>query len=218
MTVNKYVKERNEKLAKKVITALEKRHFNAFYCEDEQAALNKILELVSKDETISWGGSVTLEQTGITQYLIDNGYKVINRDSAKNPDEKAELTRKGLLCDTFLMSSNAISEDGQLVNVDGTGNRVAALCYGPKRVIVIAGLNKVAKNIEDAVSRARNIAAPVNMQRIKDMANNNTPCVHTGSCADCLCDDSICCQIVVTRLSKPAGKINVILVNKELGY
>lgn len=218
MSENIYLKERNEKLAKKVIAALEKRHFNAFYCENETDALNKILELVSKEETISWGGSVTLEQTGITKYLEQNGYNVINRDNARTPEEKAELTRKGLLCDTFLMSTNALSEDGQLVNVDGTGNRVAALCFGPKRVIVVAGMNKVAKTLEDALTRARTVAAPVNMQRIKDMSERQTPCVHTGSCADCLCDDSICCQVVTTRLSKPAGKINVILVNKELGY
>lgn len=218
MSENKFVKERNEKLAKKVIAALEKRHFKAFYCENEKEALNKILDLVSKEEIISWGGSVTLEQTGITKYLEENGYNVINRDNAKTPEEKSELTRKGLLCDTFLMSSNALSEDGQLVNVDGTGNRVAALCYGPKRVIVVAGMNKVVKSLDDAIKRARTIAAPINQQRINSMRNQQTPCVYDGSCADCLCDDSICAQIVVTRLCKPAGKITVILVNSELGY
>ena len=218
MSENTYLKERTEKLAQKVVSALKKRHFNAIYCENAAAALSKVLELVTKEETISWGGSVTLEQAGITKYLCENGYNVINRDSAKTPEEKVELTRKGLLCDTFLMSTNAISEDGQLVNVDGTGNRVAALCFGPKRVIVVAGMNKVAKTLQDALSRARNVAAPVNMQRINAMAEKETPCVYSGACADCLSADSICSQIVITRLCKPAEKITVLLVNEELGY
>ena len=219
MSENTYIKERNSKLSQKVVKALQKRHFSAIYCETAAEALDEIKKLVTKEETISWGGSVTLEQTGITKYLIENGYNVINRDSAKTPEEKAQLLRKGLVCDTFLMSSNAISEDGQLVNIDGTGNRVAALCYGSKRVIVVAGMNKVAKTVEDALSRARNIAAPVNMQRINAvMSHRETPCSYTGSCADCVSEDSICAQIVTTRLCKPAGKIMVILVNEELGY
>ena len=218
METNTYIKERNEKLAPKVIASLKKRHFDAYYCTNSQAALNKLLSLISKHEVISWGGSITLEQTGITKYLIENGYNIINRDSAKSPEEKVELTRKGLLCDTFLMSSNAISEDGQLINIDGNGNRVAALCYGPKRVIVVAGMNKIVKTAEDAISRARNLAAPVNMQRINAIASKETPCVHTGCCADCTSADSICAQIVVTRLCKPTGKITVLLVNENLGY
>ncbi len=218
MKNNTYLNERNKKLSEKVIKALQKRHFDAAYCETAADVIAKITSIVTKDETISWGGSVTLEQTGVQKYLIENGYKVINRDSAKTPEEKTELTRKGLLCDTFLMSANAISEDGQLVNVDGTGNRVAALCFGPKRVIVVAGMNKIVKTLQDALSRARNTAAPVNMQRINSMAAKETPCVYTGSCADCVSEDSICSQIVITRLCKPAGKITVLLVNEELGY
>lgn len=218
MTEMEFVKERNRKLAQKVIKSLEKRHFNAYFCETETDVLNKVKELVSKDETVSWGGSVTLEQTGIKNYLIENGYNVIDRDSAKIPEEKQELTKKGLLADTFLMSTNALSEDGCLVNIDGTGNRVAALCYGPKQVVVIAGMNKVVKSLEDAINRARTIAAPVNQQRINSMRKQETPCVYNGSCADCVSADSICAQIVVTRLCKPAGKINVVLVNQDLGY
>lgn len=219
MSENVYLKERNKKLSENVIKSLKKRHFNAIYCENAAEALQEITKLITKEETVSWGGSVTLEQTGITKYLIENGYNVIDRDSAKTPEEKAQLLRKGLVCDTFLMSTNALSEDGQLVNIDGTGNRVAALCYGPKRVIVVAGMNKVTKTVQDALARVRNIAAPVNMQRINaTMSHRETPCSYTGSCADCLSEDSICAQIVTTRICKPAGKITVILVNEELGY
>lgn len=218
MSENKFIWERGEKPAQKVVKALEKRHFNAYYCETEKDALNKVLELVTKDETISWGGSVTLEETGIKQYLEENGYNVINRDNGKTPEEKLELTKKGLLCSTFLMSTNALSEDGCLINVDGTGNRVAALCYGPEKVIVIAGMNKVVKTLNDAVQRARTYVAPVNQQRINSMKKQDTPCVYNGSCADCVSPDSICAQVVETRLSRPAGRITVILVNKKLGY
>ncbi len=219
MSENVYLKERNKKLSENVIKSLKKRHFNAIYCENAAEALQEITKLITKEETVSWGGSVTLEQTGITKYLIENGYNVIDRDSAKTPEEKAQLLRKGLVCDTFLMSTNALSEDGQLVNIDGTGNRVAALCYGPKRVIVVAGMNKVTKTVQDALARVRNLAAPVNMQRINAvMSHRETPCSYTGSCADCLSEDSICAQIVTTRICKPAGKITVILVNEELGY
>ena len=116
------------------------------------------------------------------------------------------------------MSSNAITEDGQLVNIDGLGNRLAALLYGPKSVIVIAGMNKVAKTLDDAIQRARTVAAPVNMQRIALLMDRKTPCVSTGSCADCKSPDSICSQIVITRLCAPQGRIKVILVNESLGF
>lgn len=218
MSKNEFVRERNQKLAQKLITALEKRHFNAIYCETINDVVRKIEELILKEETVSWGGSVTLEETGIKKFLIENHYNIIDRDNATTPEEKNELTKKGLLADVFLMSTNALSEDGQLVNIDGTGNRVAALCYGPKRVIVIAGMNKISKSLTDAIVRARTVAAPINQQRINSMHKQDTPCVHNGSCADCTAPDSICSQIVVTRLCKPAGKITVILVNEELGY
>ena len=138
---------------------------------------------------------------------------MINRDAAETPEERTELMRKALTCDVFLMSANAVSEDGQMVNIDGNGNRVAALCFGPKEVIVVAGMNKVAGNIEEAYARARKFAAPVNAQRF----NLGTPCNRTGMCADCLSPDSICSQLVVTRRTS-GGRIKVILVGEDLGF
>jgi L-lactate utilization protein LutB len=140
---------------------------------------------------------------------------VIDRDKVASPQERTELMRKALLCDTFLASSNAVSEDGQLVNIDGFGNRVAAMCYGPKQVIVLAGMNKVAKTLVDAQVRARTIAAPCNIQRL---AEAKTPCSETGACADCRSPESICSYIVTTRLCRPAGRIKVILIGKDLGF
>lgn len=217
--MNEVVLKRNRILAETVIKNLKSRHFDAYFCEDKNALTEKIQELVSKEETVSWGGSMTLEETGLKAFFKDNGYKVIDRDSAKSREERLELVKQGIFSDVFFMSSNAISEDGILVNVDGTGNRVSALCYGPKRVIIVAGMNKIVKTEADALYRARNYAAPVNAVRIKGIYENmQTPCNVTGSCSDCKSDSSICVQTVTTRLSFPKGRITVILVNEILGY
>ncbi|HDF3883292.1 TPA: lactate utilization protein, partial [Clostridioides difficile] len=132
----------------------------------------------------------------------------------KTPEERTEIMRQALLCDTFLMSSNAISEDGQLFNIDGNGNRVAAMIFGPKNVIVVAGMNKIVKNIDDAIQRTRTIASPAVVQRFQDV---NTPCYINGSCIDCTSPESICAYMVTTRISRPAKKIKVILVGENLG-
>ncbi len=215
---NAHIKERNRKLGAKIVSELEKRHFEAYFCEKRDEVRDLILKLIPKEDTVSWGGSATLEECGIFDLLKENGYKTIDRAQGKTREESLEISRQALLCGTFLMSANAISEDGQLVNVDGTGNRLAALLYGPKSVIVIAGMNKVVKTAEDALKRARTYAAPVNMQRIALLMARNTPCVTTGSCADCKSPDSICSQILTTRLCSPAKRIKVILVNEELGF
>ena len=218
MVHNEFIKERNGKLGEKVVSAFKKRHFDAYFCEDKEEALKKILEFISIDDVIAWGGSMSIIELGLVDYLEENGYKTINRDKASTPDEKLKCAYDSFKADIFLMSANAVSEDGQLVNIDGLGNRLAALCFGPKNVFVIAGMNKVEKTIEDAYKRARTFAAPCNTQRINSMSPRKTPCVQTGSCADCLSPDSICAQILTTRLCKPDGRIKVFLVNESLGY
>lgn len=159
---------RSEAACKTVLKNLERRGFEAFYCSDKPAALDKALELISEDDVVSWGGSVTIQEIGLLDVMRSGRYKVIDRDTAETPAQRTELMRKALLCDTFLMSSNAVSEDGQLVNIDGTGNRVAAMVYGPKSVIVIAGINKIVKTQDDALARVRMLAAPINVQRFPD--------------------------------------------------
>ncbi|MDR1506649.1 MAG: lactate utilization protein [Treponema sp.] len=206
---------RNSKLGPKTVKALEARHFEAWYCEEAEEAADKVFSLIPKDHVVSWGGSMTAEALGLYARAAKTGYTLINRDAAKSPEEKVERMRQALLCDTFLMGTNAISEDGILVNIDGNGNRVAALCYGPKQVIVVAGMNKVVKTLDDAVSRSRNLAAPLNVQRFSSM---KTPCSITGACGDCRGTESICCQFVITRLCKPAGRIKVILTGSDLGF
>lgn len=207
------IKKRYDKAGPVVVEAMKKRGFEAYYVSTAEEAREKALELIHENSVGYWGGSMTIDEIGLKQAVIDRGYKVINRDEAESPEERMELMRKALTCDVFLMSANAVSEDGQLVNIDGNGNRVAALCYGPKEVIVVAGMNKVAGNLEEAYARARKFAAPVNAQRF----NLATPCGKTGLCADCLSPECICSQIVVTRRSS-GGRIKVILVGEELGF
>ena len=203
-----------DKAGPKVAEALNKRYFEAYYCPDRDTAVQKVLELISADDTVSWGGTLTVDELGIKDLLRARGQRLIDRDSAQSNEERVELMRQGLLADTFLTSSNAVTADGQLFNIDGNGNRVAAFCYGPKQVIVVAGMNKVAGDLEGAMRRAREVAAPVNAQRF---AGLKTPCSVTGLCADCTGPDSICCQIVTTRICRPAGRIKVVLVGEELG-
>lgn len=214
MERNKPKEIRYDLLGAKLVDNLQKRHFDAYYCQTKEDALKKAIELIPENDIISWGGSVSIDEIGLLNYVKEN-HKVIDRDSAKSPEERVQLMRQGLLCDTFLMSTNAITEDGVLVNIDGNGNRVAALCYGPKSVIMIVGVNKVCKTLDDAVSRARNIAAPINIQRFNDL---KTPCYLKGSCGNCKSQESICNQIVITRMSRPASKIKIVVVGEDLGF
>ena len=202
-----------DKLGPRVVENLKRRHFDAHYCQTAGEAAELVLSLIPDGDVVAWGGSETIGQLNILGTIKDT-HPVIDRDSASTPQERVELMRKALLCDTFLMSSNAISEDGQLFNIDGNGNRVAALVYGPKSVIVVAGMNKVVPTFEDAVTRARSIAAPFNAQRFP----LDTPCSKTGSCADCLSKNSICVSFVRTRICRPEGKIKVVLVGEEMGF
>lgn len=205
---------RNRKLGEKVTAALRRRHFEANYCETVQEAREKALSLIPEGDTVAWGGSETLNETGIMAELRSGRYHTIDRDRARDAQERTQLMRESLLADTYITSSNALSEDGQLVNVDGNGNRVAAMIYGPSNVILVIGINKVVKSLEDAWSRARNTAAPINAQRF----GLKTPCSGNGSCADCTAADCICAYISTIRISRPAGRIKVVLVGEKLGF
>lgn len=208
------LQRRYDALGPRVAEALKKRHFEAYYCKSAAEALQQILNLIPKDHLVSWGGSETLKEMGVQIRLQQEGYRVIDRDTAKDEAERTELMRQALHCDTFLMSSNAVSEDGQLVNIDGNGNRLAAMIFGPKSVIVAAGMNKVVKSPEDGLRRTRTIAAPAVAQRFEKL---RTPCFKTGACEDCLSAESICADMVTTRLCRPAGRIKVILIGEDLG-
>lgn len=203
-----------DKAGPKVAEALNKRFFEAYYCSDRESGLQKVLELIPQNHVVSWGGTSTVDELGIKDALRQRGQAVIDRDTAKDAQERKEMLKKALACDTFLMSSNAISSDGELVNIDGTGNRVAALCFGPDQVVVVAGMNKVAGDLDDAMGRARQVAAPINAQRFQ----LKTPCSVNGLCGNCKGADCICAQIVTTRVCKPAGRIKVVLIGEDLGF
>ncbi len=212
--MNEMIQKRNVLLGKAVIANLAKRNMEGYYCATKAEALQKALELIPATDTVCWGGSVTIGEIGLVDAVKERN-PVIDRDTATTMEEKVEIMRKGLTCDTFIMSTNAISEDGILVNIDGNGNRVASLIFGPKQVVIIAGINKVAKDLDSAIARARSTAAPINAQRFDGI---QTPCAKTGVCSNCHAVDCMCCQVVITRHSRHAGRIKVILVGEDLGF
>jgi len=206
-------KMRYDKAGPKVVEKLNRRHFDAYYCSTREEAIEKVLELIPETDSVSWGGTMTVDELGIKDMLRARGNTLIDRDTAANMDERMDIMRQGLTCDTFLMSSNAITEDGCLVNMDGTGNRVAALIYGPEKVIVLAGMNKIVPDVEAGIARTRTVAAPMNAQRFP----GQSPCRVNGRCADCKSTDSICASLVITRLCKIPGRIHVILIGEDMG-
>ncbi len=206
--------ESYKNIAKKLIPMLEKRNFDVYYCENGDEAANKAMSLIDKNDSVSWGGSYTVSQIGLIEKLRTSGYNLIDREKGGSAEERAEIMRQGLLADTFLMSSNAVTEDGILVNIDGNGNRVAAMCFGPKSVIIIIGMNKVCPTLEEAEDRAHNIAAVKNAERF---GLTKTGCAH-GKCVNCLSDECMCSYIVKTRRSKEKGRIKIILVGESLGF
>jgi len=210
-----FAEQRYSKLGPRLAKALNARFFDARYFDDAAEAVDAIVSLIPREHVVSWGGSMTVAGLGVQERLAREGYALLDRDKASSPDERAEIMRRALLCDTFLSGTNAVTEDGWLVNIDGFGNRVAPMIYGPKQVIVVAGMNKVAKTLADAMARARAVAAPTNAQRFPAL---KTPCNETGVCSDCASADSICNFFVTIKASRPAGRIKVVLVGKDLGF
>ena len=206
----KYYAKRGEILVKN----LKNRHFDAWYCETKEDALAKALELIPEGSVVGWGGALTCQQIGLMDVMRSGSYRAIDRDKCTTLEEREQAMKKCLLADVFVTGANALSLDGQMVNIDGMGNRVAAIVYGPGSVVVIAGINKVADTLEAAVTRARTVAAPMNKQRFPVQ----TPCEVTGSCADCKSDGCICNQMLITRNCKPAGRIKFVIVGEELGF
>lgn len=208
--MNEFQKSYYRKRADVLVKNLQKRHFEAYYCDTSAEALAKALELIPEGSSIGWGGAMSAQQIGLIDAVKDPKYHAIDRAAAADRDQ---AMRDCLLADVFISGANALSMDGEMVNIDGNGNRVAAIVYGPKSVIVIAGMNKVVDSLEDAVTRARTVAAPINQQRF--MLDN--PCTATGTCADCLSKTCICNQILITRHCRPVGRIKFILVGEDLG-
>lgn len=204
-----------ENLADTIIKNMAKRQIDACYCPTSKEAVEKAESYLTDGATVSFGGSMTLEECGMMDALKKNdSISLLDRSLAKTPEEVKDIYHKALSADFYFMSSNAITTDGKLVNIDGNGNRLAALIYGPEHVIILVGMNKVVTDEADAIRRVHAKAAPPNCNRL----NRNTPCSQTGVCFDCLGPDCICAQTVITRRSQTPGRIKVILVGEELGY
>ena len=207
--------KRNQLRGQQLIQALKQRNMEASYAATKEEALEPALAWIPEGSCIGWGGSVSIDAIGLKDAVRQGNYRVIDRDTAANAEEKEAMYRRILAdCDYFLTSTNAISQDGVLVNIDGTANRLAAMCYGPRHVLYIVGMNKVVATAEDALHRARNEAAPINAMRF----GLKTPCSKTGCCYDCKSPDTVCCQILFTRFNHVPGRVKVILVDDSLGY
>jgi len=203
-----------ENTANTVIKKLNQRGMEGFYCQDKESAKAMVMEMLEDGSAVTWGGSESLVEAGIIDAIVSGDYRVLDRKSAKTPEEDRVLFGQIMGADYFLMSTNAFTLDGELINIDGNGNRVACLINGPKHVIIVAGMNKLVSDVEEGIKRIHTIAAPPNAVRI----GVRTPCEKTGVCSKCIGNISMCCHTVVTRSSRHKGRIKVILVGEELGF
>ncbi len=201
-------------LAEGIIKNLESRNMEGYYFDNSKSCIDKILSMMPSGSVVSWGGSESVIECGMMDALHKHNYELIDRASARTPEEQRSIFARTVMSDFYFMSTNAITMDGELMNIDGNGNRTACLIHGPEHVMIIAGRNKVVEDIEFAESRIRNIASPANAKRL----GRKTPCNYTGRCGDCISPDCMCNQIVVTRRSGRPGRIKVFLINEELGY
>ena len=209
--MNENIVKRNRLLAGKVIKGLQSRNMSGYWAETRAEALRLALELIPEGSSVSMGGAMSAHEIGLVQAVKEGNYRFLDRDAAA---DKRRAMLEAYDADVFLSSSNAVTEDGVLVNIDGNANRVSAIAQGPKKVIMIVGMNKICPDVDTAMKRARNVAAPINAQRF----GLSTPCAKTGSCMNCKSPDTICCQFLVTRFSRHTGRIHVILVNDSLGF
>lgn len=201
-----------DKRIERTIKSLQNNRMEAYYAESSVEALELIKKLCPDGTKIGFGGSMTLDEVGVMKLLRSGCYDLLDRD-AEGVDP-IEVMHQMFTCDTYFTSSNAITEEGELYNVDGNGNRVAAMLYGPKSVIVVAGYNKIVRDLEDACLRVRGMAAPANTTRL----GRKTPCVVTGTCEDCHSEERICCDYVVMSHQRMKDRIKVIIVGEQLGY
>ncbi len=212
--MNLHKKEAFKNSCETIMKNLSMRGISGYYFDTIDDLHTRIQTMVPKNATVSWGGSETLKETKIIDLLNNGNYNVLDRSTANTPAEKKALYGKIVTSDYFFMSSNAVTLDGELVNIDGSGNRVACLIHGPENVIVIIGMNKIAMDVESAIKRIQNVVAPANALRL----NKNTPCYRTGQCGNCFSADCMCSSIVITRKSNTEGRIKVFFVADTLGY
>ena len=209
--MNEYITQRNALLAQRVVKGLASRNMTGYWAKTPEEAVKQALALIPEGSSVTMGGATSAHEIGLVDALKAGDYNFIDRD--EYADKRAAMLM-AYDADVFLSSANAITEDGVLINIDGNANRVSAIAQGPRKVVFIVGMNKVCPDIDSAMKRARNVAAPINAQRI----GLSTPCCKTGTCMDCKSPDTICCQFLITRFSRHPDRIHVILVNDSLGF
>lgn len=213
--MNENIKWVNEKKIEKTINNLKKNNINGYYVKDNDELINLIKDIAKEGEVVSVGGSMSLFESKVIELLRSGRYEFLDRykENLTQEDIK-EIYRKSFFADTYFASANAITEDGEIFNVDGNGNRVAAILYGPDKVVLIVGVNKIVKNIEQAVARNRAISGPANAKRL----NLSTPCIKTGQCMECNIEDRICCEYTVIKRQRNPKRMHVIFINDTLGF
>ena len=209
--MNEIISKRNDLLAQKVIKGLESRNMTGYYAKNKEKALQIALDLIPEGSSVTMGGCMSAHEIGLVEALQEGEYNFIDRD---NFADKRAAMLMAYDADVFISSANAMTEDGVIINIDGNSNRVSAIAQGPKKVVFIVGMNKILGDVDAAMKRARNVAAPINAQRF----GLETPCTKTGSCMNCKSPDTICCQFLITRYSRHKDRIHVILVNDNLGF
>ncbi len=204
-----------EKRVERTIESLSKRNMEGYFVNDEVELIELLKNLISNDSIVGVGDSMTLFETGVIDFLRNEKYIFLDKyEEGITKEEKRKIYEKNFSADTFLCSTNAITESGELYNIDGNGSRVAPMLYGPKQVILVAGINKIVKDIDEAEKRVRNYSAPIDAKRL----NKNTPCTTLGYCIDCKSPNRICNDFVIIRGQFVKGRIKVIFVGKQLGY
>lgn len=213
--MNENVKWVNEKRIEKTINNLEKNNIKGYFAKSNDELINIIKDIAKEGEMVSVGGSSTLFETNVIDLLRSGRYNFLDRyEENLTPADMKALYRKTFCADTYFSSVNAITEEGEIFNVDGNGNRVAAMLYGPDKVILVVGVNKIVKNIDEAVKRNKALSGPANAKRL----NAATPCAKVGYCMDCKSDDRICCEYTVIKRQRTANRMNVIFINDVLGF
>ncbi len=215
ITMNEFAQEVMNKRVERTMNALKKHQMNPYFVQTKEEAFELIKSMIPTGSTVGVGGSVTLAEIGMLSELKQGNYSFINTQAAGlTPQQRHERYRECFLADFYLSSSNAVTEDGFLYNVDGRSNRVAALLYGPNQVVIVIGVNKIVRDLNEARMRNREIAAPANAMRL----NRQTPCVITGTCRDCQSPDRICRNYVIMGPQLDSSRIHIIIVNESLGF
>lgn len=200
--------------AEHIIKKLAIRNMTGHYRHTAAEAVELARDLVEPGQSVTWGGSVSFSESGIKAALEADGHRMIDRSQATTPEEQDAMWREQVGADWLFMGTNAITLDGELVNIDGNANRLALLLHGPKHVCVIAGMNKVVADVESGLKRIRTVTCPLNAARL----HTGTPCELAGVCSNCHAEKCMCCQEVITRHSRHDGRIHVILVGEDLGF